>query len=140
VTPLKNKKSVLAGKLIVIWDISRRKLTHQKLELLYGEEKQLRSSLQEEMDKRTKYTRALIHELRTPLTAILASGELLEAKFTTRFYPPWYKISAGPHVTWNSVLMSLSSWRAGRSAFCVIDPAPLDMVQLMREIGDEMGR
>ena len=66
--------------IVSVRDITERKLTQRKLERLYQEEKLLRASLQEEMEKRSKYTRALVHELNTPLTSILASGELLEAE------------------------------------------------------------
>jgi signal transduction histidine kinase len=61
-------------------DITERKLTQRKLENIYQAEKELRNSLQGEIEKRSKYTRALVHELNTPLTSILASGELLESE------------------------------------------------------------
>jgi signal transduction histidine kinase len=65
--------------MIVLRDITDRKLTHQNLEALYQEERELRSNLQQEIANRSRYTRAFIHELKTPLTAILSSSELLES-------------------------------------------------------------
>jgi PAS domain S-box-containing protein len=66
------------AEMLTVRDVTERKVTQRKLEELLNEEKRLSTSLQEEIEKRRKYTRALVHELKTPLTAILASGELLE--------------------------------------------------------------
>jgi PAS domain S-box-containing protein len=63
--------------IVTIRDITEKKVTQKKLEMLYNEEKELRQNLQEETENRSKYTRALVHELKTPLTAILSSSELL---------------------------------------------------------------
>ena len=65
------------GQIIVFKDVTAQKLTQRKLEELYRNEKLLSTSLQEEIENRSKYTRALVHELKTPLTSILTSSEML---------------------------------------------------------------
>ncbi len=54
-----------------------RKLSQQKLQELYREERRLRREREAEINKRADFTRALVHELKTPLTSIMASSELL---------------------------------------------------------------
>jgi PAS domain S-box-containing protein len=65
--------------MISVRDVTEFLADQEKLEYLYKEEVKLRSNLQEEINKRSKYFQALVHELRTPLTSIMASGELLES-------------------------------------------------------------
>jgi PAS domain S-box-containing protein len=66
------------GKLVVLRDITDLKNAHKELEVLYGKEHELVTTLDKEIIKRSQYTRALVHELGTPLTSIIASTELLE--------------------------------------------------------------
>lgn len=61
----------------IIEDITERKQVEKERERLYQQEKKLRMELQEEIRKRTEFTRALVHELKTPLTPIMASSEML---------------------------------------------------------------
>jgi len=76
--PLKNKQGKIVGRVVVLRDISERKTAQKLLESLYDKEYKLRNDLQQEIEKRNSYIKAIVHELKTPLTAILASGELLE--------------------------------------------------------------
>ncbi len=78
IIPLKDKPGKIVGKVVALRDISERKTAQKLLESLYDKEYKLRNELQQEMDKRNTYIRAIVHELKTPLTAILASGEMLE--------------------------------------------------------------
>jgi len=61
----------------IIEDITERKQVEEERERLYQQEKKLRLELQEEIRKRTEFTRALVHELKTPLTPIMASSDML---------------------------------------------------------------
>lgn len=79
-TQIRSEKRVVTGQLIVLRDITERQLNREKLETLYEEERQLTGSLQDEIEKRNMYTRAIVHELNTPLTSILAASELLETE------------------------------------------------------------
>lgn len=60
-----------------IMDITDRIRAEEKLRRLYEKEKKLRSDLEDEVNKRIKFTHALVHELKTPLTPVLLSSELL---------------------------------------------------------------
>lgn len=83
-TQIRNEQGVTTGRLIVLRDITERQLTRQKLEILYEEERQLTGNLQDEIEKRSTYTKAIIHELNTPLTSILAASEMLESEVTEK--------------------------------------------------------
>ncbi|MFC2006154.1 PAS domain S-box protein [Chloroflexota bacterium] len=61
----------------VVVDITERKQAEQAREELYNREKELREKLEEEIRRRTEFTRVLVHELKTPLTPIIAASELL---------------------------------------------------------------
>jgi signal transduction histidine kinase len=51
--------------------------TLARLEELYKSEKEARQALENEINKRAEFFRALVHELKTPLTPIVASSETL---------------------------------------------------------------
>jgi PAS domain S-box-containing protein len=126
------------GKLIVVRDITERKLTQQKLESLYREEKKLRGSLQSEMEKRIKYTRALVHELNTPLTSILVSGEMLE---TTIEEPTLLALVKNIRRASNNLkqrIDELIELARGEIGTLKINAMPLDMDRLLKEIESEM--
>ncbi len=57
--------------------IIEHRITQDRLQSLYEEEKRLRERIQAEMQRRIDFTRNLIHELKTPLTALLATSQLL---------------------------------------------------------------
>ncbi|MFC1939135.1 CHASE4 domain-containing protein [Chloroflexota bacterium] len=44
----------------------------------YEREKELRLEVENEMNRRAEFTRALVHELKTPITPVLAASELLQ--------------------------------------------------------------
>ncbi|MFC1912226.1 CHASE4 domain-containing protein [Chloroflexota bacterium] len=65
------------GILAMARDITERKQAEQRLQELYSGEKNLRQELQEEINKRVEFTRALVHELKTPITPVITASELL---------------------------------------------------------------
>ena len=75
-------------------DITERELAEAKLEELYAEEKKVRQELEAEVQRRIRFTRALVHELKTPLTPVLASSELLVAELHQE---PWVSIAGNIH-------------------------------------------
>ena len=119
-------------------DITERKLTQRKLEGLYAEEKKLRASLQEEMEKRSKYTRALVHELNTPLTSILASGELLEAEVQEPLLAALVKNIRRASYNLKQRIDELIELARGEIGILKINPMPVDMEKMLREIESEM--
>jgi len=72
--------------LAILNDITERKEIETKLGQLYQNELQLRHQIEEEMERRNEFSRALVHELKTPLTPIIASIEYLTAHFKRE---PW---------------------------------------------------
>jgi len=76
-TPVKDNRGQILYFDAIIEDITERKQVEKERERLYQQEKKLRLELQEEIRKRTEFTRALVHELKTPLTPIMASSEML---------------------------------------------------------------
>ena len=63
-------------------DITDRIESTARLQEAYENEKELRKELEDEVNKRIEYTRALVHELKTPLTPVLFSSELLVDEIT----------------------------------------------------------
>lgn len=63
-------------------DITDRIKAEARLRKLYENEKSLRKKLENEVNKRIEFTRALVHELKTPLTPVLFSTELLLDEIT----------------------------------------------------------
>jgi signal transduction histidine kinase len=74
----------------IIEDITELKRVEEERERLYQQEKKLRLELQEEIRKRTEFTRALVHELKTPLTPIMASSEMLVEELKQE---PWLRLA-----------------------------------------------
>ena len=127
-----------AAHIVSARDITERKLTQRKLEGLYAEEKKLRASLQEEMEKRSKYTRALVHELNTPLTSILASGELLEAEVQEPLLAALVKNIRRASYNLKQRIDELIELARGEIGILKINPMPMDMEKMLREIESEM--
>lgn len=75
-------------------DITEPELAEAKLQELYAEEKKVRRELEAEVQRRIRFTRALVHELKTPLTPVLASSELLMAELHDE---PWVSIAGNIH-------------------------------------------
>ncbi|GAG37357.1 unnamed protein product, partial [marine sediment metagenome] len=61
----------------IFHNVTERKQAEEQLQLLYKRERGMRQQLEEEIKKRTEFTRALVHELKTPITPVLAATELL---------------------------------------------------------------
>ncbi|RJO62953.1 MAG: PAS domain-containing sensor histidine kinase [Dehalococcoidia bacterium] len=58
-------------------EIEQRTKTEERLTELYDVEKKLRSKLEQQIERRKEFTRALVHELKTPLTPILGASQML---------------------------------------------------------------
>ncbi|MFC2070637.1 PAS domain S-box protein [Chloroflexota bacterium] len=133
--------AVCAGQKLIFCvcrDITERKQAEQKIEELYGQEKVLRQSLEEEMEWRVDFTRALVHELKTPLTPILAAGELL---FDEVQEAPLLKLiesirrSASTMSTRIDTLLDLAK---GEMNMLELDYSQVDMLKLFNQVRDEM--
>jgi len=88
--PVKDERGQILYFDAIIEDITELKRIEEERERLYQQEKKLRLELQEEIRKRTEFTRALVHELKTPLTPIMASSELLVEELKQE---PWLRLA-----------------------------------------------
>jgi PAS domain S-box-containing protein len=124
--------------MVTIRDVTDRKNTQRKLELLYKEEVKLRSGLQEEINKRSKYTRALVHELRTPLTSILASGELLDSQVQGAAQSAMVRNVRRASQNLEQRINELIELARGETGMLKINPMPTDFAEVVNEITAEM--
>jgi two-component system, OmpR family, aerobic respiration control sensor histidine kinase ArcB len=124
--------------IVTIRDITERKMNRLQLEALYNEERQLRNSLQEEIENRSKYTRALVHELKTPLTAILSSSELLEAEIQDKILLALIKNVRSASLTLEHRTNELIELACGEIGILNVEYELLDLAKLTREIAEEI--
>jgi signal transduction histidine kinase len=122
----------------VLRDITERKQTQRKMESLYQEECRLRNALQEEIDNRSKYTRALVHELKTPLTAILSSGELLETEIHDEILQDVVKNIRQASLHLERRTNELIDLACGEIGMLKVESEPLDMQKLLDQIVHKM--
>jgi len=128
---LKDRDGSTAGKLV-----SLRNITDLKNSL--AQEHHLRASLEEEMQKRSKYSHAIVHELRTPLTAIKLSGELLEEQVKENIQVSLVQNIQRATVNLEQRVNEMFELARGESGLIKIEPEPLDMVKIINEIINEM--
>ena len=137
-THLLDKDGKDMGQLIVLRDITKRKQVQQELEALYDQERQLRSDLQEEIDNRSKYIRAIIHELKTPLTAVLCSSDVLKGEIHDK------TLSALVGNIWRASsnleqrIDELIELARGEMGLLKINPESLDISELIQDVVSEM--
>jgi PAS domain S-box-containing protein len=119
-------------------EISRSKLMEKKIKVVYEEEKRLRHELQEQLQQRTDFTRALVHELKTPLTPVLAASDVLFANLEKE---PWRSlaknISLGAYQL-NKRTDELFDVAKGEIGMMVLDHHSLDPLQLLTDLVDYM--
>jgi PAS domain S-box-containing protein len=124
--------------IVTVRDITERKQTQKQLEDLYNQEKVLRSNLQDEIEKRSKYTRALVHELNTPLTSILASGELLESEVEGKLLSALVKNIRRASFNLKQRIDELIELARGEVGMLKINAMPVEIARVLEEIVSEM--
>ena len=121
-----------------ILDITDRKQATIKIQQVYEQERDLRQQLEEEIRKRTEFTRALVHELRTPITPVLAATELLlEEVKDDRTLKLAQSINRSAS-NLNRRIDELIDLIRGETNMLQINPGPLDVIVLLRDIGAEV--
>ncbi len=119
-------------------DITESKLAREQLERLYDQERKLRESLEEEIQKRIEFTRALVHELKTPITPVLAAVELLmEEMDDPRLMRLVESINRSAH-NLNLRIDELLDLARGETEMLKIDLGTVDTLSLFNDIGYEM--
>jgi len=104
---------------------------------LYNEERTLRQTLEDEINKRVEFTRALVHELKTPVTPIMASSELLLQKLENEpLHGLAQNINQGAN-NLNRRIDELLDLARGEIGTLRLNPEPMNPKQLLQTIVDE---
>ncbi len=136
---LRDDKKRQVGELVVLTDISQVKTAQKKLESLYDSEHTLRNELEEEIKTRGQYSRSIVHELRTPLTSLSASGELLEELITDPVQTKLIKNIRRSTANLEQRVNDMFELARGELGLLKIEPAPMDINQLIQDVVSEMG-
>ncbi|MDD4858686.1 MAG: histidine kinase N-terminal 7TM domain-containing protein [Dehalococcoidales bacterium] len=136
--PMLDNNNRQLGWLVILHDITERKLVQQNLQDLYEREKALRQDLEDEIKKRTDFTRAIVHELMTPLTAIIASSELLLDKSADGILTELIN-----NVQWSSLVLKnrisdLLDLSKGEMGMLHIRPDMINLADLLDQINKNM--
>lgn len=75
--PIFNNKGYCIGHRGIFRDVTNYIRQKGELEQLYEREQRIREKLQNQIQQRIDFTRALVHELKTPLTALQTANEIL---------------------------------------------------------------
>jgi PAS domain S-box-containing protein len=127
-----------AGTLVIFRDISQIKKAQQRIEMLYDKEHALRGSLEEEINKRSQYSRAIVHELRAPLTSIKASSDILEEQLKEPFQQKLLQNIRRASLNLEQRVNELFDLARGELGLLKIEPAPFDMCRLIQDTAAEM--
>ncbi|MFC1860182.1 ATP-binding protein [Chloroflexota bacterium] len=119
-------------------DISERRQAAEELQLQYKHERALRQQLEEEIQKRVEFTRALIHELRTPITPVLAAAELLLDEIKDEHSLRLVQSIDRSASNLNRRIDELIDLIKGETDMLQIEPTPVDVVSLLRDISHEV--
>ncbi len=119
-------------------DITESKLARQELEKLYNKERELRESLEEEIQKRIEFTRALVHELKTPITPVLAAVELLMEEMNDPRLTRLVESIDRSANNLNQRIDELLDLARGETDMLQVDMEIVDTLSLFNDIGYEM--
>lgn len=133
-----DKRGVVNGAVVILHDITEQKRMESELQESYQREVSLRQELEEEIKKRLEFTRALVHELRTPITPIMLSSEVLATELKEE---PAASLSKSIHrsiMHLNNRIGELLDVARGEVGMLQIDPQLIDMMQLLRDVSEDM--
>jgi len=122
----------------IFHDITERKQAAEQLQILYEHERDLRQQLEEEIKKRTEFTRALVHELKTPITPVLAAAELLLEETKDERSVKLVQSIDRSASNLNRRIDELIDLIRGETDMLPLNLAPVDVVSLLKDIGLEM--
>jgi len=135
---INDRREVATGGMVILHDITEQKRMESELQESYQRELGLRQELEGEIKKRLEFTRALVHELRTPITPIMLSSEVLATELKDE---PAISLSKSIHrsVTHlNNRIGELLDVARGEVGMLQIDPQPVDLTQLLRDVSEDM--
>ena len=122
----------------IFHNITERKQAEEQLQLLYEQERDLRQRLEEEIRKRTEFTRALVHELKTPITPVLAATELLLEEIKDERSLKLVQSIDRSASNLNRRIDELMDLIRGETGMLPLNLMPVDAVSLLKDIGLEM--
>ncbi len=122
----------------IFHNITERKQAEEQLQLLYQHERDIRQQLEDEIKKRTEFTRALVHELRTPITPVLAATELLLEEVKDERSLKLVQSIDRSASNLNRRIDELIDLIRGETDMLPLNLMPVDVVSLLRDIGLEM--
>jgi signal transduction histidine kinase len=122
----KDRFNKLTGKLVIIRDVTELKLA--------------RLGLEEQINNRSQFTRAIVHELRNPLTAIISSSSELEEndRVDEKIRKALVKNISRASTDLEHRVNELLELARGEMDMMDINLEPVEMNQLVQEIGAEM--
>ena len=122
----------------IFHNITERKQAEEQLQLLYKHEREMREQLEDEIKKRTEFTRALVHELRTPITPVLAATELLLEEITDERSLKLVQSIDRSASNLNRRIDELIDLIRGETDMLPLNLIPVEVVSLLQDIGLEM--
>jgi len=122
----------------IFHDITERKQVQERLQVLYERERDMRKELETEISKRTEFTRALVHELKTPITPVLAATELLLEAVKDESSIRLVQSIDRSASNLNRRIDDLMDLIKGETDMLELSFNPVDLVQLLEDIGSEM--
>jgi len=122
----------------IFHDITERKQAEEQLQLLYKHERDIRQQLEEEIKKRTEFTRALVHELKTPITPVLVATELLLEEIKDEHSLRLVQSIDRSASNLNRRIDELMDLIRGETGMLPLNLMPVDAISLLRAIGLEM--
>jgi signal transduction histidine kinase len=110
----------------------------ESLQSLYEREKELRETIQREMQGRVDFTRKMIHELKTPLTSLMATSQLLvdETKGTKLERLAGYVWEGADSL--NRRIEELHDVIRGEIGKLEVDLKPVDIGDFLTSLAEEM--
>ncbi|MFC1906343.1 CHASE4 domain-containing protein [Chloroflexota bacterium] len=122
----------------IFHNITERKLAEEQLQQLYKHERDIRQKLEEEIRKRTEFTRALVHELKTPITPVLAATELLLEEIKDARPLRLVQSIDRSAANLNRRIDELVDLIRGETDMLPVNLMPVDVTSLLQDIGQEM--
>ncbi|APV44780.1 hypothetical protein Dform_01458 [Dehalogenimonas formicexedens] len=115
-------------------DISHWKSVELNLKHLYEQEAAAKSALQNEIDKRVEFTRALVHELKTPLTPILLASDTLANNICEKQWLPLIECINKGATDLSGRIDEILDLARGEVGILRVDCSPFSINDLISEI------
>ncbi len=119
-------------------DITDWERSQHKLQDLYRKERRLRHELEEEMQKRADFLRALVHELKTPLTPVLAASSALLANLPEGTSQELARNIYRGALRLNSRTDELVDLARGEIGLLELVCEPVDILEVLEEVSKDM--